>query len=211
METIIERGYCLRHPRKIIRLFGMVIYLGLLFDKKKTLLEHLINKHNTEGVPMPGSIGNAYKLSALIEFRVARIYKTMAEQFKDNPQAHRLFMDLYNEEMEHGRLMLHCYYTVELSPSISFIPGISDPKIKNTLHDLKALEKRVFTLPLDKALEMTNELERGEVNIIFGQLLTQVNQEQSQLFIEQFKKAEGHSESVPRRIRELKRCMAEMQ
>lgn len=205
METIIERGYCLRHPRKIIRLFGLDIYLGLLFDKKKSLLERLTNKYSIEGIPMPGSVGNAYKLSALIEFRVARIYKSMAEQFQETPDAHQLFMDLYNEEMEHGRMMLHCYYTVELSPSIKFIPGISDPKIRNTLHDLRALEKRVFTLSLDKALEITNELERGEVNIIFGQLLTQVDQEQSLLFIEQFKKAENHSESVPRRTRELRR------
>ena len=83
METIIGRDYCIRHPGKIIRLFGLDIYLGLLFNKKKSLLERLTDKYSAAGIPMPGSIGNAYKLSALIEFRVARIYERMAEQFKN--------------------------------------------------------------------------------------------------------------------------------
>ncbi len=208
METIIERDFCIRHPGKIIRLFGLDIYLGLLFNKEKSLLERLTDKYASEGVPLPGPVGNAYKLSALIEFRVARIYKRMAELFKSSAAAHSLFEDLYNEEMEHGRLMLLCYYTVELTPTIEFIPSVRDPEIRNTLQDLKALERRVHTFSLDKALDTTKELELGEVNIIFGKLLSQVNQEQSDLFIEQFKQVENHSESVPRRIQELRQNAA---
>ncbi len=204
METIIERDYCIRHPNKIIPLFGLDIYFGLLFNTNTSLLERLTNKYYAAGIPMPGSVGNAYKLSALIEFRVARIYQRMAEQFRQHPAANKLFLDLYNEEMEHGRLMLLCYYTVELTPSIRFIPSVRDPEIRNTLQDLKALERRVHTFSLDQALDTTKELEQGEVNIIFGKLLSQVDQEQSLLFIEQFKQMENHSESVPRRIRELR-------
>ncbi len=154
---------------------------------------------------MPGPVGNAYKLSALIEFRVARVYQRMAEQFKSHAAAHALFTDLHNEEIEHGRLMLLCYYTVELTPSIKFIPNISDPEITNTLHDLKVLEKSIHGFSLEQALDTTNELELGEVNIIFGKLLGQVGQEQSTLFMEHLKKAEGHSKSVPRRIQALRR------
>jgi len=208
MESIIERDFCIRHPGKIIRLFGLDIYLGLLFNKDKRLQERLTDKYAVEGVPMPGSVENAYKLSALIEFRVARIYKRMAALFESYAAAHTLFTDLYNEEMEHGRLMLLCYYTVELTPSIKFIPSVRDPEIRNTLQDLKALERRVHTFSLNKALDITKELELGEVNIIFGKLLSQVDQEQSQLFMEQFKQAENHSESVPRRIQELRQNQA---
>ena len=204
METIIERDYCIRHPRKIIGLFGLDVYLGLLFNRNKSLLERLTDKYSAHGVPMPGSVGNAYKLSALFEFRVARIYERMAERFKDQPAAKELFMELHNEEMEHGRLMLVCYYTVELTPSIEFIPDVRDPAIRDALNELRELQRRIDTLSLSEALDITDELERGEVNVIFGKLLNQVDQAQSKLFAEQFKGVEGHSESVPRRIRELK-------
>lgn len=204
METIIAREYCIRRPRKIIGLFGLDVYLGLLFNKNKSLLERLTDKYSMHGVSMPGSVGNAYKLSALFEFRVARIYERMAEHFKGYPAAHSLFKDLHDEEMEHGRLMLVCYYTVELTPSIKFIPDVRDPEIRNSLNDLRELERKVDTLSLQEALEITDELERGEVNVIFGKLLNQVDQAQTKLFMEQFKGIEGHSESVPRRIRQLK-------
>jgi len=204
MESIIERDYCIRHPGKIIGLFGLDVYLGLLFNKNKSLLERLTDKYSAHGVAMPGSVGNAYKLSALFEFRVARIYERMAERFKDQPAAKDLFMELHNEEMEHGRLMLVCYYTVELTPSIEFIPDVRDPAIRDALNELRELQRRVDTLSLPEALDITDELERGEVNVIFGKLLNQVDQAQSKLFAEQFKGVEGHSESVPRRIRELK-------
>lgn len=204
METIIDREYCIKQPRKIIGLFGLDVYIGLIINKNKSLLERLTDKYSSHGVPMPGSVGNAYKLSALFEFRVARIYERMAKCFKDQPAAYDLFMELHDEEMEHGRLMLICYYTVELTPSIKFIPDVRDPDIRDSLHELRELERRVDTLSLIEALEITDELERGEVNVIFGKLLSQVDSAQSNFFAEQLKGIEGHSESVPRRIRELK-------
>jgi rubrerythrin len=208
METIIDRDFCIRHPRKIIGLFGLDVYLGLLFNNGKSLLERLADKYSAHGLPMPGPLGNAYKLSALFEFRVARIYRSMAERFKDQTEAHDLFMELSEEEMEHGRLMLVCYYTVELTPSIDFIPSVRDPAIRDSLNELRELERRVDSLSLKEALEITIGLEKSEVNVIFGKLLSQVDKAQSRLFVEQFKGIEGHSESVPRRISELRQAGA---
>ncbi len=208
METIIDRDYCIRHPRKIIGLFGLDVYLGLMFNKNKSLLERLTDKYSAHGIPMPGPVGNAYKLSALFEFRVARIYERMASCFKGQPAAHDLFMELHDEEMEHGRLMLVCYYTVELTPSIEFIPDVRDPEIRDSLNKLRELERKVDSLTLEEALEITNNLEQSEVNVIFGKLLNQVDSAQSKLFAEQFKGIEGHSESVPRRINELRQTGA---
>jgi rubrerythrin len=208
METIIDRDFCLSHPRKIIGLFGVDIYLGLLLNKDKSLLERLTDKYAAHGTPMPGPLGNAYRLSALFEFRVARIYERMAERFRDNIAAHELFMELHEEEMEHGRLMLVCYYTVELNPSIEFIPDVRDPAIRDSLNELRDLERRVEELTLQEALEITIGLEKSEVNVIFGKLLNQVDKAQSRLFVEQFKGIEGHSESVPRRISELRQAGA---
>ena len=204
METIIDRDYCIKHPGRIIRLFGLDIYLGLVFNKNKSLLERLTDKYSAHATPMPGPLGNAYKLSALFEFRVARIYQRMAEQFKEQSAAHDLFMELHEEEMEHGRLMLVCYYTVELNPSIVFIPDVRDPAIRKSLNELRALEHKVDSLTLKEALDITIGLEKSEVNVIFGKLLNQVDSAQSKIFAEQFKGIEGHSESVPRRINELR-------
>ena len=82
METIIDRDFCIKHPSRIIGLFGLDVYLGLLFNQRKSLLERLTEKYSAHGMPMPGPLGNAYKLSALFEFRVARIYQRMAERFR---------------------------------------------------------------------------------------------------------------------------------
>ena len=208
METIIDRDFCVRNPGKIIGLFGLDVYLGLLINKKKSLLERLTEKYSAHGTPMPGPLGNAYRLSALFEFRVARIYQRMAERFKDHTPAYELFMELHEEEMEHGRLMLVCYYTVELTPSIEFIPDVREPAIRDSLNELRELERSVDGLSLEEALEITIKLEKSEVNVIFGKLLNQVDKAQSKLFVEQFKGIEGHSESVPRRISELRQAGA---
>jgi len=57
-------------------------------------------------------------------------------------------------------------------------------------------------------MDATKELELGEVNITFGELLSKINQEQSRLFIKQFKRVKNHSESAPRCIQELRYSQA---
>ena len=118
MQAVIDRDYCLRHPGQIARFFGWDVVLGMLVSDKKTLLERVADKCLAQGVPMPGPLGNAYKLSALFEFRVAKIYKAMAERFSDQPEASDLFRDLSEEEMEHGRIMLACLYEIATKPGI---------------------------------------------------------------------------------------------
>jgi len=57
----------------------------------------------TSIVPPLGAVGNAYRLSALFELRVARIYECMAERFSDIVPAYSLFKELHEEELEHAR------------------------------------------------------------------------------------------------------------
>jgi hypothetical protein len=85
---------------------------------------------------------------------------------------------------------------------------VRDPAIRDSLNDLRELERKVDNLALEEALDITIKLEQSEVNVIFGRLLNQVDSAQSKLFAEQFKGVEGHSESVPRRITELKQAGA---
>ena len=203
MNELIDKSYCIKHPVKIIRTFGLSTYIAMFFTNKG-LLQYLTDDYLSHGTAMPGSLGNAYKLSALFEYRVARIYQRMAEKFKDKSEVYQLYTDLQNEELEHGRYMMVCLFNVIATPSITFEPNISDPEIKNGLNELRKLEKQVESLSLEEALKITVELEQGEVNIIFGKLLKQVDSSVVDFFNEQFKTIEGHSESVPRRIIELK-------
>jgi hypothetical protein len=203
MQALIDRDYCLRHPAKIIRLFGFGVYLGMLLDRRKTLLERVVEKYRAHGVAAPGAIGNAYKCSALFEFRVARISAAMARQFADQPAAAALFGELSDEEMEHGRVMLTCLFQVSVGPTLDFLPSVRDPEVRDALKRLRAIERRVPEMTLEEALTTTAGLERGEVNVIFGRLLGQVDKAQLALFAQQLTGTQNHSESVPRRIAEL--------
>lgn len=204
MQAVIDRAYCLKNPKKIIQLFGLDVFLGMLLGKDKTLLERIADKYQARSVAMPGALGNAYKLSAVFEFRVAHIYAAMAERFKSNQDVKGLFEDLKEEEMEHGRLMLACLYQVAVNPEVTFAPSVRDPEIRESLNQLRAIERQVPEMSLEKAFKVTNELEASEVNVIFGRLLNQVGRAQTELFAEQLKGAKSHPESVPRRIKELK-------
>jgi rubrerythrin len=204
MQAVIDRSFCLRHPIKIIQLFGFDVFLGMVLHRDKTLLQRIAEKYQAHRVPMPGAIGNAYKLSALFEFRVAHIYTAMAERFKAIGEARQLFLDLAEEEMEHGRLMLACLYQVAVTPEVDFVPSVRDAEIRESLNQLRAIERRVGEMSLTEALKVTNELEASEVNVIFGRLLKQVGRAETELFAEQLKGAQSHPESVPRRVKELK-------
>jgi len=204
MQALIDRDYCLRHPVRIIRLFGPDVYLGMLLDPGKTLLERVVEKYQAHAVAAPGAIGNAYKCSALFEFRVARIYEAMARRFADHVEAAALFQQLSEEEMEHGRIMLTCLFQVTAGPNLAYMPSVRDPEVRDALRKLRDIAKRVPEMTLDEALETTADLERGEVNIIFGRLLGQVDRAQLALFVEHLSGAQSHSESVPRRIEALK-------
>lgn len=204
MQAVIDRDYCLRHPAQIARLFGLKVLIGLLLDRRKTLLERVVEQYQAHGVPAPGAIGNAYKCSALFEFRVARIYAAMAERFADHPEAAGLFRDLSEEELEHGRVMLACLFHVKAGPQVDFMPSVRDPEIRDALNRLRDLERQVPEMTLEEALRTTAELERGEVNVIFGRLLKQVDRAELGLFAAQLEGANSHSESVPRRIAQLR-------
>ncbi|NBC48206.1 MAG: hypothetical protein GVY22_09480 [Gammaproteobacteria bacterium] len=204
MQAVIDRGYCLRHPGKIIQLFGLNVYVGMLLDKRKTLLEHLVDHYRKHATPASGALGNAYKCSALMEFRVARLYAAMAERFAEDADAAALFQDLSEEEMEHGRIMLTCLFHVTAGPDLCFIPSVRDPQVRNVVDRLRELERQVPEMDLDEALRATAELEGGEINVIFGRLLAQVDRAQLSLFAEELEASQKHSETVPRRIAELK-------
>lgn len=208
MSTLIDRSYCLRHPQTIIRVFGLSAYLGILFNRNKGLLEYLIEHYAAHDYPMPGRVGDAYRLSSLLEYRMARIYGRLAEKFRNHPEACHLFEELHQEETEHGRLMELCRYTVKYRPSFEFVPSVRDPDIHRLLRELRDIERNADALSLDQALALTERLERSEINTIFDRLLKQADQSQSRLFEDQMQQLEGHSTSVPRRIQSLRQGAA---
>lgn len=67
----------------------------------------------------------------------------MAERFKSNPAVHRFFLDLHDEEMEHGRLMLACLDQVAVNREVDFVPGVRDRAMRESLNVLRDIERRV--------------------------------------------------------------------
>ena len=204
MSDVIGRDFCLQQPIKVIRLFGITTFLKILFSPGKTLLETVLELHARRGIQMPGPLGRAYKISALIEFRVARIYKKLAEKFSGNKKVRDFFLELQREEEEHGRLMLLCLFTSKYTPGTSHTPGLYDPEVRTLMKRLRHFEKNISPLSLDEALRLTVDLERGETNIIFDKLIKQAEQEETCLFREEMEKAGSHSTSIPKRIKELR-------
>jgi rubrerythrin len=143
----------------------------------------------------------------LFELRAAQIYQKMAERFADVPAAHRLFKDFQEEEVEHARLMLVCLYSVRMTPDIHYVPSVRDPEIKAVMQAMRRVQRRVAQMTLEEALDASEELERGEVNVIFGRLLKQVEEPEIGLLRQMIRHAEGHQDSVPRRIRALREAL----
>jgi len=78
----------------------------MLLDKRKMLLEGLLDQYQAHAVAPPGAIGNAYKCSAPWGLRVARIYAVKGRRDGDAPEAAALCVRLGDVHMEHGRAML---------------------------------------------------------------------------------------------------------
>ena len=205
MSDIIGRDFYLKQPIKVIRLFGMVTFLKMLFSPGKTLLESVLQLQARRGIQAPGPLGRAYKISALIEFRVARIYKNLADKFSADKRVRDFFLELQREEEEHGRLMLLCLFTTRYTPRTSYMPGLYDIEVRTLMKKLRHFEKNISPLSLDEALRLTVDLEKGETNIIFDKLLKQAEHEATCLFVEEMEKAGGHSSSVPKRINALRK------
>ncbi|HKJ75811.1 MAG TPA: hypothetical protein VKA64_01255 [Gammaproteobacteria bacterium] len=209
MGGIIGRDYCIRHPMQVIHLFGAGVLLGMLWSERKSLLERVIEYHQDHGIPLPGEAGRAYRLAALIEFRVAHLYQRLAEQFADQPEVQAFYRELQAEELEHGRLMCLCRYTGHDHPALQYRPSLRDPEVSETLRRVRSLEKAAPTLTLNEALAVTEALEQTEINTIFDRLLRQADSAESRLFEEQLQATADHATEVPRRIAALREQLAD--
>lgn len=205
MHGIIDRDYCVRHPVQVIHLFGAGIFLGMLLSERKSLLERVVDHYQSHGIPLPGDAGKAYRLAALLEFRVARLYAQLAEQFADQPEVRALYRELHEEELEHGRLMCLCRYTASHHPALAYTPGLSDPAVRESLRRVRSLERAAATLTLDEALAVTEALERTEINTIFDRLLRQADSTEARLFEAELQATADHATEVPRRIAALRK------
>ena len=204
MQTIVDREYVRRHAGEVIRTFGLMAYIRSLRTRGKGLLEQLEEKYLGSGIPMPGKLGNAYRLSALVELRVARIYERMVRRFEESPLVSAFFQKLQEEEQEHARVMVLCLYTIDTRTELDYVPGVRDPEMRALLGELRAKAHGVWKMSLDEALDLTAELEASEVNVIFDKLLEQTRNPKSDFFISQLAKAEGHASAVPKRIQALR-------
>jgi len=209
VSDIIGRDFCLQQPVKVIRLFGIASFLKMLLSRRKTLLESVLELHSRRGIQTPGPLGRAYRISALMELRVARIYKKLAEKFSADKRIRNFFLELQGEEEEHGRLMLLCLFTARYTSKASYMPGLYDTEVRTFMKKLRHFEKNIVPLSLSEALQLTVELEKGEINIIFDKLLKQAEQEEPCLFREEMEKAVSHSTSVPIRIEKLRKEVRE--
>jgi hypothetical protein len=208
MQTIVDREYVRGHAGEVIRSFGLMAYIRSMRTKGKGLLEQLEEKYLSSGIPMPGRLGNAYRLSALIELRVARIYERMVRRFDENPLVSAFFQKLQEEEQEHARVMVLCLYTVDAQTELDYVPSVRDPEMRALLGELRAKALGVWKLSLDEALDLTEKLEASEVNTIFDKLLKQTRNPKSDFFISQLAKVEGHAAAVPKRIKALREQLA---
>jgi hypothetical protein len=204
MPAIVDRDYVRQHPGEVIKTFGLFAYIRAMSSGRQGLLEQMEKKYMEDGIPMPGPVGSAYRLSALLELRAARIYSRMARRFAEVKPVREFFEELQAEEEEHARIMSLCLYTMDAHGKLDYVPSVRDPDIRSLLGEMRAHERNVWRLSLDEALDLTDKLEASEVNVIFDKLLKQTQSPQTQFFISQLAMAEGHASVVPKRIKALR-------
>jgi rubrerythrin len=204
MQAIGDRDYVRQHPGEVIKTFGLMAYIRAVGPSRVGLLEQMERKYVEAGIPMPGAVGNAYRLSALLELRAARIYARMVKRFEEVQVVREFFETLQAEEEEHARVMTLCLYTIEGKAEVNYVPSVRDPEVRALLRHLRTQERNVWRLSLDEALNLTEEMEASEVNVIFDKLLKQAQSPKTEFFISQLAKAEGHASAVPKRITALR-------
>lgn len=207
MYSIINSHDLQGHAGEVIRTFGLMTYIRALTTKRKGLLQQITEKYQRQGIPMPGPLGQAYRISAILELRAARIYARLAQHFSHEIRVREFFEELRDEEVEHGRLMLLCLYTLNAQVKPNYIPSLRDPDIRRLLAELRGIERRVERLTLREALELTERVEASEINLIFDRLLAQTQHPQSGFFIAQLSQAGGHAATVPKRIQALREAL----
>ena len=208
MRTLVDRDYVREHPSEIIKTFGLLAYVRAMARRGKGLLEQMTDQYLEGGIALPGPVGSAYKLSAILELRAARIYARLARHFQDQPSVRAFFEELQAEEEEHARVMLLCLHTAHADTKMDYIPSVRDPEMRALLGELRTQERNVSSLSLDEALDLTQKMEESEVNIIFDKLLAQTSNPQSDFFVAQLRKAEGHAAAVPNRIKALRESVS---
>lgn len=208
MPLLTGRDHCLQHPAHTLRTYGAGVFIAALLQQRTSLLQLLTEHFTAHGYPMPGELGRAYRLAALLELHMARFYAALAQRFAFEPEAAALFRDLSEEEEEHARLMQLCRYTIMLGTTLHFVPRLQDAEIKALLRRLRHLRTELHTLSLDQALQLTEELERSEINAIFDKLLNQALGEATDPFADALHHAGNHASSVPARITRLRRQLA---
>jgi hypothetical protein len=210
VSGLIDRGYCLKHSSSIVRTFGIGLFLGAIASDRKSLLQRAVEYHERRGYALPGHVGRAYRLAALIELRVARIYGRLAERFAEQPEVAAFFRQLEEEELEHSRLMQLCRFLVVLHPRLKYLPQIRDPKIGSIRRQLRDLSRRAASLSQGDAHDATVIVEHGEINTIFDRLLKQADSDAVRLFEGRLREVEGHAEAVPKRVAVLRQRLGEI-
>lgn len=210
MPSVVSRSYCLAHPMEISQMYGLNVLLGTFVDTRRTVLQRVAESFSERRLAMPGPLGMSYRMSELAELRTARIYQAMAERFADVTPAHDLFKGLQEEEEEHARLMHICLYSVRMTPEVQYVPSVRDPEIRAVMRQMRAVQRRVPSMTLSEALSVTEDLEQGEVNLIFGRLLKQVEEPEVGLLRQMLRCAENHHVTVPRRIRQLRTLLEKL-
>jgi hypothetical protein len=204
MHEDVSRAYCLSHPLEICRLYGVDVFLGTLIHRRASLLSRVAASFSEHRTPMPGFVGRGYRIARLVELRVAKIYRLLAERFAEVQPASVLFREFAAEEIEHGHLMTVCLHTVKIDLAEAYAPSVFDPEIRALLRELRAVQRRIPQMSLEEAFETAEALEAGEANIVFGKLVKQVAEPEVSLLRHLLRDAEHHQESVPRRIGEIR-------
>jgi len=210
MQTIVDREHVQQHRGEVIRTFGLMAYIRAVGSRRKGLLEQVEKKYLDAGIAMPGAVGNAFRLSALLELRAARIYARMVKRFAEIQVLREFFEELQAEEEEHARIMTLCLYTIDNEVELDYVPSVRDPDVRKLLGEMRTHERNVWRLSLDEALDLTNKLEASEINVIFDRLLKHAQNPQNQFFISQLAKVEGHASAVPKRIKVLRGELAKL-
>ncbi len=205
MQTIVDRDHVRQHRGEVIKTFGLIAYIRAVSSRRKGLLEQIEKKYLESGIPMPGAVGNAFRLSALLELRAARIYARLVKRFEEVQVVREFFEELQAEEEEHARIMTLCLYTIDNEAELDYVPSVRDPDVRVLLREMRTHERNVWRLSLEEALDLTEKMEASEMNIIFDKLLKQAKNPQNQYFISQLAKVEGHASAVPKRIKALRK------
>jgi len=208
MQGLITRVQVLVHPMLIVESFGVKVFVRALFaDARETFLEIVSRCAEEEAHAGMDELRLVRTVKRFIGFecRVRDVYRRLADRFSGDPEAARFFATLSRHEEGHAIVLSRVRREIGRGHLWKESKGVHDSVVEVFGARLEEHEEEVRRgIPLARAFEIVEGIERSEINVVFDTLNGSVDMRSRARFERFFVLTQRHLDYCWEQIRNLR-------